>query len=183
MGLRVLALDDPSVLLECLFKLATAWVAPRMKAAQRAHRRASDQPAPAPPSGRLHSQQLFDSGEHSGCHQALIILISVMQGLKLQGMPFYLIYTDVKGAFPGVPTEFEGQRYNSIGIEDSDRLFAFLTGDRRQQQHPSEGTPRLLEVHAEGNHWDSSRRDIVAGQVQPLSGPAAGLLGQSCCPA
>jgi hypothetical protein len=49
-----------------------------------------------------------------------------MQGLKLQGMPFYLIYTDVKGAFPGVPTEFEGQRYNSMGIEDSDRLFAFL---------------------------------------------------------
>ncbi len=69
-----------------------------------------------------------------GCHwhQALIILISVMQGLKLQGMPFYLIYTDVKGAFkfPGVPTEFEGQRYNSesmgIQVEDSDRLFAFL---------------------------------------------------------
>jgi hypothetical protein len=54
------------------------------------------------------------------------MLISVMQGLKLQGLPFYLIYTDVKGAFPGVPTEFEGQRYNSLGIEDTDRLFAFL---------------------------------------------------------
>jgi hypothetical protein len=125
-GAQGLGAGRPISLLECLFKLATAWVAPRMKAAQRAHRRASDQPAPAPPSGRLHSQQLFDSGEHRGCHQALIILISVMQGLKLQGMPFYLIYTDVKGAFPGVPTEFEGQRYNSMGIEDSDRLFAFL---------------------------------------------------------
>jgi hypothetical protein len=125
-GAQGLGAGRPISLLECLFKLATAWVAPRMKAAQRAHRRASDQPAPAPASGRLHSQQLFDSGEHRGCHQALIILISVMQGLKLQGMPFYLIYTDVKGAFPGVPTEFEGQRYNSMGISDSDRLFAFL---------------------------------------------------------
>ncbi len=74
----------------------------------------------------MHSQQLFDSGEHRGCHQALIMLISVLQGLKLQGLPFYLVYTDVKGAFPGVPTEFMGQRYNSMGIEDSDRLFAFL---------------------------------------------------------
>ena len=54
------------------------------------------------------------------------MLISVIQGLKLQGLPFYLIYTDVKGAFPGVPTEFMGQRYNSMGIEDSDRLFTFL---------------------------------------------------------
>ena len=54
------------------------------------------------------------------------MLISVIQGLKLQGLPFYLVYTDVKGAFPGVPTEFMGQRYNSMGIEDSDRLFTFL---------------------------------------------------------
>ena len=125
-GAQGLGSGRPISLLECLFKLATAWVAPRMKAAQRAHRRASDQPAPAPPSGRLHSQQLFDSGEHRGCHQALIMLISVIQGLKLQGLPFYLVYTDVKGAFPGVPTEFMGQRYNSMGIEDSDRLFTFL---------------------------------------------------------
>ena len=125
-GAQGLGSGRPISLIECLFKLATAWVAPRMKAAQRAHRKASDPPAPAPPSGRLHSQQLFDSGEHRGCHQALIILISVMQGLKLQGRPFYLIYTDVKGAFPGVPTEFEGQRYNSMGIEDTDRLYAFL---------------------------------------------------------
>ena len=125
-GAQGLGSGRPISLLECLFKLATAWVAPRMKAAQRAHRRASDPPAPAPPSGRLHSQQLFDSGEHRGCHQALIMLISVIQGLKLQGLPFYLVYTDVKGAFPGVPTEFMGQRYNSMGIEDSDRLFTFL---------------------------------------------------------
>ena len=27
---------------------------------------------------------------------------------------------------PGAPTELAGQRYNSMGIEDSDRLFAFL---------------------------------------------------------
>jgi hypothetical protein len=125
-GAQGLGAGRPISLIECLFKLATAWVSPRMKAAQRNHRRTTDPPAPAPPSGRLHSQQLFDSGDHRGCHQALIILISVLQGLKVQGLPFFLIYTDVKGAFPGVPTEFEGQRYNSLGIEESDRLFAFL---------------------------------------------------------
>ncbi len=68
-------------------KLATAWIAPRIKSALKAHRKDTDLPAPNLPSGRLHPQQLFDSGEHRGCHQALIMLISVMQGLKLQGKP------------------------------------------------------------------------------------------------
>jgi hypothetical protein len=49
-----------------------------------------------------------------------------MQGLKLQGKPFYLVSTDVKGAFSGVPTDFAGQRYGSMGISDTDRLFDFL---------------------------------------------------------
>jgi hypothetical protein len=49
-----------------------------------------------------------------------------MQGLKLQGKPFYLVSTDVKGAFSGVPTDFAGQRYGSMGISDTSRLFDFL---------------------------------------------------------
>ncbi len=51
-----------------------------------------------------------------------------MQGFKLQGKPFYLVSTDVnlKGAFSGVPTDFAGQRYGSMGISDTSRLFGFL---------------------------------------------------------
>ena len=125
-GAQGLGAGRPISLIEALMKLATAWIAPRIKSALKAHRKDTDLPAPNLPSGRLHPQQLFDSGEHRGCHQALIMLISVMQGLKLQGKPFYLVSTDVKGAFSGVPTDFAGQRYGSMGISDTDRLFAFL---------------------------------------------------------
>ena len=125
-GAQGLGAGRPISLIESLMKLATAWIAPRIKSALKAHRNDTDLPTPNLPSGRLHSQQLFDSGEHRGCHQALIMLISVMQGLKLQGKPFYLVSTDVKGAFSGVPTDFAGQRYGSMGISDTSRLFAFL---------------------------------------------------------
>jgi hypothetical protein len=53
------------------------------------------------------------------------MLISAMQGPKLQRQPFFLVSTDVKGAFSGVPTAFEGQRYCSMGISETDRLFNF----------------------------------------------------------
>jgi len=125
-GAQGLGAGRPISLIESLMKLATAWIAPRIKAALRAHRTSTDAEEPNLPSGRLHPQQLFDSGEHRGCHQALVMLISAMQGLKLQGKPFYLISTDVKGAFSGVPTAFAGQRYESMGISDSSRLFKFL---------------------------------------------------------
>ena len=125
-GAQGLGAGRPISLIESLMKLATAWIAPRIKAALRAHRTDTDLEEPNLPSGRLHPQQLFDSGEHRGCHQALIMLISAMQGLRLQGKPFYLVSTDVKGAFSGVPTAFAGQRYESMGISDTSRLFNFL---------------------------------------------------------
>ena len=47
----------PISLIESLMKLATAWVAHRMKAALRAHRRETDPPEPTLPSGRLEEMQ------------------------------------------------------------------------------------------------------------------------------
>ena len=49
-----------------------------------------------------------------------------MQAMVLQKRQFILISTDVKGAFPGVPTSFMGQRYRSMGVNPTDRLYAFL---------------------------------------------------------
>ena len=125
-GAQGLGAGRPISLIESLMKLATAWVAPKIKAALRAHRGSNDPPPPARPSGRLHSQQFFDSGARRGCHQALLLLTSVMQAMTLQKRQFILISTDVKGAFPGVPTSFMGQRYRSMGVKPTDRLYAFL---------------------------------------------------------
>jgi hypothetical protein len=125
-GAQGLGAGRPISLIESLMKLATAWVAPKIKAALRAHRRPNDPPPPARPSGRLHSQHFFDSGARRGCHQALLLLTSVMQAMTLQKRQFILISTDVKGAFPGVPTSFMGQRYRSMGVKTTDRLYAFL---------------------------------------------------------
>jgi hypothetical protein len=127
-GAQGLGAGRPISLIESLMKLATAWVAPRIKSALRAHRSPTDPPPPARPSGRLHSQQFFDSGARRGCHQALLLLTSesVMQAMTLQKRQFTLISTDVKGAFPGVPTSFMGQGYRSMGVKPTDRLYAFL---------------------------------------------------------
>ena len=158
-GAQGLGAGRPISLIESLMKLATAWVAPRIKAALRAHRKDTDLPEPNLPSGRLHSQQLFDSGEHRGCHQALIMLISVMQGLKLQGKPFYLVSTDVKGAFSGVPTAFAGQRYGSMGISDTTRLFNFL------QAIDVNSTIRVRVRHGFSRAVDKGEVGIHQGEV------------------
>ena len=56
-GAQGLGAGRPISLIESLMKLATAWVAHRMKSALRAHRRETDPPEPTLPSGRLEEMQ------------------------------------------------------------------------------------------------------------------------------
>ena len=126
-GLAGLGDGRPISLLEALLKLATAFVGKKLKRALLQHPSLHDPPPPARRHGRLHRQQLFDSGAKRGCHEAFIMLTTVMQGLHAQGRDFVLrlVSTDVKGAFNRTPTGYMDQRYRGLGMSNSalmDRL-------------------------------------------------------------
>jgi hypothetical protein len=107
-------------------KLAEEWTSPRFKEAMLRHPSPGDLKLPAQPRGRMSRMQFFNSGGGRSCQHALVLLISTMQAMIVQRRKFVLVNTDVKGAFPSVPTDFMGQRYNSIGVTSEERLFNFL---------------------------------------------------------
>ena len=72
----------PISLIETLLKLATAWVIPRVKARMLQHRRPGGPQAPSPAEGWADRGQFFDSGGSGrGCIQAVVTVVSVIEGL------------------------------------------------------------------------------------------------------
>ena len=76
-GLAGLGDGRPISLLETLLKLSTAFVGPKIKNALLRHPSPYDPSLPARKHGRMHRQQLFDSGSRRGCQEAYIMLTAV----------------------------------------------------------------------------------------------------------
>jgi hypothetical protein len=115
-GLAGLGDGRPISLLETLLKLSTALVGPKIKSALLRHPSPYGPSLPARRHGRMHRQQLFDSGSRRGCQEAYIMLTAVLHGLRAQRRRLVLITTDVKGAFNRTPTDYMDQRYEGLGM-------------------------------------------------------------------
>ncbi len=113
----------PISLIETLLKLATAWVIPRVKARMLQHRRPDGPQAPSPAEGWADRGQFFDSGGSGrGCIQAVVTVVSVIEGLITLNQDFAYVALDVKAAFPSVPTEFMERTYRGMGMDGTDEL-------------------------------------------------------------